>query len=94
MWDEQWYLELEAGAANDRLERLHHQERVWFAWICRLHEVHSETQAAHAAPILAIAQRRWTEARRALERAARQDARPQPLGRSDKPRSMPAAARR
>ena len=74
MWNEQQSWKVEPGTANDRLEWLERQERVWFAWVCRLHDMHSGTPAPHAAPILAIAQRRWTEARRALQRAAPPDA--------------------
>jgi|RhiMethySRZTD1v2_1073278.scaffolds.fasta_scaffold2437865_2 hypothetical protein len=93
MWDEQRSLKLPPGTASDRLERLHQQERVWFAWVCRLHDMHSETQPPHAAAILAIAQRRWTAARRALESAARQQAGPQP-GQAAKAGSVPAVTGR
>ena len=58
--------------ASTRLEHLQQQERVWFAWVCRLHDVHSGSQSAHSAAVLAVARRRWAEARGALEHEARQ----------------------
>jgi hypothetical protein len=57
-----------------RLEHLQQQERVWFAWVCRLHDAHNGSQSAHSAAVLAIARRRWAEARSVLEREARQPA--------------------
>jgi hypothetical protein len=58
--------------ASTRLEHLQQQERVWFAWVCRLHDVHSGSQSAHSAAVLAVARRRWAEARGALECEVRQ----------------------
>jgi len=89
MWNEQRFLTLDP----EQLEWLHQQERVWFAWVCRLHDMHSSTQAPHSATVLAIAQRRWTEARRALERAAQQEARAQRPGRPPNP-SVASATKR
>ncbi|MBN9088063.1 MAG: hypothetical protein J0J01_14230 [Reyranella sp.] len=60
------------GAPPARLEHLQQQERVWFAWVCRLHDVHSGSDSPHSAAVLAIARRRWAEARRALQREAQQ----------------------
>jgi len=80
MWDEPRFLKRDP----EQLEWLHQQERVWFAWVCRLHDMHSGTQAPHSATVLAIAQRRWMEARRALQGAAQQAARAQQPGRSAK----------
>jgi len=74
MRDERRSLKPEFGPEQDRLEQLHQQERVWFAWVCRLHDLQADTQVAHSAPILAIAQRRWIQARRILQRAAQEDA--------------------
>jgi hypothetical protein len=54
--------------ANGRLEQLEQQERVWFAWVCRLHDVHSGTQTQHSAAVLEVARRRWSEVRSALAR--------------------------
>ena len=53
------------------LEELEQQERIWFAWVCRLHDVHAGTQTAHSAAVLAIARRRWAEARQILDHEAR-----------------------
>jgi hypothetical protein len=58
--------------AVPRLEQLQQQERVWFAWVCRLHDVHAGAQSAHSAAVLAIARRRWAEARQALQCEAQQ----------------------
>jgi hypothetical protein len=77
MWDEQRFFELETGTASSRLDWLQQQERVWFAWLCRLHDMHSGAQTPHSAAVLAIAQRRWMEARRALQRTAHQKAQDQ-----------------
>jgi hypothetical protein len=49
-------------------DQLHHQQSTWFAWVCRLHEMHSRLQTPESAAVLAIARRRWADARRALER--------------------------
>jgi hypothetical protein len=68
MLDSQPFLECDTGPAGPRLEQLQQQERVWFAWVCRLHDVHSSGESAHSAAVLAIAKRRWAESRRALER--------------------------
>jgi hypothetical protein len=65
---DQWFLD-DRAPAWARLEQLQQQERIWFAWLCRLHDVHSGTQTAHSAAVLAVARRRWTEARRAVDRA-------------------------
>jgi hypothetical protein len=54
--------------AGVRLDHLQQQERIWFAWVCRLHDAHVGSQTPQSAAVLAIAQRRWAEARRALER--------------------------
>jgi hypothetical protein len=51
-------------------EELQQQERIWFGWVCRLHDVHAGSQSVHSGAVLAIAQRRWAEARRALDREA------------------------
>jgi len=67
MLDEQQFSEIEP--AFRRTEHLQQQEQVWFAWVCRLHELHSRLQTPHSAAVLGIARRRWTEARRALEAA-------------------------
>jgi len=64
----QQFSESDVGVPDGRLERLHQQERVWFAWVCRLHDVHSGSDSPHSAAVLAIAQRRWAEARQALQR--------------------------
>ena len=50
-------------------EQLQQQEQVWFAWVCRLHELHSRVQTPHSAAVLGVARRRWTEARRKLDHA-------------------------
>ena len=52
------------------IEELQQQERIWFSWVCRLHDVHSNAQSTHSAAVLAIAKRRWAEARHALQREA------------------------
>ena len=52
------------------LEELQQQERIWFAWVCRLHDVHAGSQSTHSAAVLGIAQRRWAQARHALDREA------------------------
>ena len=71
MLNEQSSSESDPGAGKVRLEHLQQQDRVWFAWVCRLHDVHSGTESPHSAAVLAIARRRWAEARRALQRVAR-----------------------
>ena len=70
MWilDSQPFLECDTGPAGARLEQLQQQERVWFAWVCRLHDVHFGGESPHSAAVLAIAKRRWAESRQALER--------------------------
>jgi len=73
MRDEQRLFELEPSTAAARLDWLQHQERVWFAWVCQLHDMHVGSQTPHSAAVLAIVQRRWTEAQRALHRAMDQD---------------------
>ena len=88
MWNEQRFLKPDP----ERLEWLHQQERVWFAWVCRLHDMQSGTQAPNSATVLAIAQRRWTEARRALQRAAQQQATAERPGRSPKAKLSVASA--
>jgi hypothetical protein len=60
------------AAGGARLDHLQRQERVWFAWVCRLHDLHVGSQTPQSAAVLAIARRRWAEARRALERLAEQ----------------------
>ena len=57
-----------ADRADGRLEQLQQQERVWFSWVCRLHDVHVGTQSPHSAAVLSVARRRWAEAKEALER--------------------------
>jgi hypothetical protein len=69
--NDQGISEFDPGAAKARLEHLQQQERVWFAWVCRLHDVHAG-ESPHSAAVLAVARRRWAEARRALQREARQ----------------------
>ncbi|MBS0524085.1 MAG: hypothetical protein JSS04_10660 [Proteobacteria bacterium] len=66
MWDEQ---EAPGDEAIGRIEYLRKQERVWFSWVCRLHDAHAGTQTPQSAAILSIARRRWAEARRTIERA-------------------------
>jgi hypothetical protein len=75
MWDEQQTTELNEQSAG-WLEHLRKQERVWFNWVCRLHDVHAGTQTPQSAAILSVARRRWADARRALERAETQASRP------------------
>jgi hypothetical protein len=90
MRDEQRFFEFDPGTASGRREWLQQQERVWFAWVCRLHDMHSGSQTPHSAAVLAIARRRWMEARRALERASHRvagDDRPIPA-----PEALPASA--
>jgi hypothetical protein len=70
MLNDQGISEFDPGAAKARLEHLQQQERVWFAWVCRLHDVHSDAENPHSAAVLAVARRRWAEARRALQREA------------------------
>ena len=72
MLDHKQFSEFDPGAASVRLEQLQQQERVGFAWVCRLHDVHSGAQSAQSAAVLAVARRRWAEARRALQREAHQ----------------------
>ena len=68
MWDEQQFSEANEEALS-RLEQLRKQERVWFNWVCRLHDVHAGNQTPQSVATLSIARRRWADARRALERA-------------------------
>ena len=56
-------------ASTGRLEYLRKQERVWFNWVCRLHDVHAGVQTPQSAAILSIAHRRWADARQTLERS-------------------------
>jgi len=56
-------------AATDGFDHLRKQERIWFNWVCRLHDVHADTRTPQSAATLSIARRRWADARRALERA-------------------------
>ena len=72
MLSDKRFSEFDPVAADPRLEQLQQQERVWFAWVCRLHDVHSGSQSAHSAAVLAVARRRWGEVRRTLEREAQQ----------------------
>ena len=70
MWDEQQQtLDQETTGG---LENLRKQERVWFNWVCRLHDVHAASQTPHPGATLWIARRRWADARCALERAEQQ----------------------
>jgi hypothetical protein len=70
MWDEQQQtLDQETTGG---LEHLRKQERVWFNWVCRLHDVHVSAQTPQSAAVLSIARRRWADARCALERAEQQ----------------------
>lgn len=71
MWGEQQFFEMNGEAAK-RLDHLRKQERVWFSWVCRLHDVHAGIKTPQSAAILAIARRRWADARRALEHAEAQ----------------------
>jgi hypothetical protein len=71
MSTEQQLPKLENGSAFARFDQLRKQERVWFNWVCRLHDVHAGTQTPQSAAILAVARRRWAEARHALECAER-----------------------
>ena len=73
MWDEQ---QTPGEDSDSRLDDLRKQERVWFNWICRLHDLHAGTQTPQSAAILSIARRRWADARRAVERAEAQALRP------------------
>ena len=68
MWDQQQRTEPNEQSAGG-LDHLRKQERVWFNWVCRLHDVHAGTQTPQSAAILSVARRRWADARRALERA-------------------------
>jgi hypothetical protein len=68
MWDQQQTSGPDERPVT-RLEQLRKQERVWFNWVCRLHDVHAGTQTPQSAAILSIARRRWADARRALDRA-------------------------
>jgi hypothetical protein len=67
MWDHQRF----SGADEkpDGYEHLCIQERIWFNWVCRLHDVDADTRTPQSAATLSIARRRWADARRALERA-------------------------
>jgi hypothetical protein len=66
MWDEQPFSDDADVSQATRLERLQQQERVWFGWVCRLHDVHAGGQTPQSAAVLSVARRRWGEARRAL----------------------------
>ena len=70
MWDQQRF----SGADEepDGFEHLRKQERVWFNWVCRLHDINADAQTPQSAATLSIARRRWADARRALERAEAQ----------------------
>jgi hypothetical protein len=68
MSNEQRVLDLDADQSGVGLDRLQQQERIWFGWVCRLHDAHSGVQTAQSAAVLRIARRRWAEARRALRR--------------------------
>jgi hypothetical protein len=68
MLEEQEFSSLDP-VGSDRREQLQQQEQVWFAWVCRLHELHSRAQTPHSAAVLAVARRRWTDSRKALEHA-------------------------
>ena len=73
MYDDPQFSELDSpgqAAGTTRLEWLQQQERVWFGWVCRLHDVHSGSETPNSGTVLAIAQRRWADARQALEREA------------------------
>lgn len=59
----------EADEEPDGFEYLRKQERIWFNWVCRLHDVHADTLTPQSAATLSVARRRWADARRALERA-------------------------
>jgi hypothetical protein len=72
MWDEQQFSKADEESAEARLERLRKQERIWFSWVCRLHDVHAGAQTPQSAAVLAIARRRWAETRRTLSRAEMQ----------------------
>lgn len=67
MQDQQQTIQNEQPAGT--LEHLRKQERIWFNWVCRLHDVHAGTQTPQSAAILSVARRRWADARRALERS-------------------------
>jgi hypothetical protein len=71
MWAQQQTTNLNEQSAAG-LEHLRKQERVWFNWVCRLHDVHTGTPTPQSAAILSIARRRWADARRALERGEAQ----------------------
>jgi hypothetical protein len=71
MWNEQQFSEVNDDRSG-LLEQLRKQERVWFNWVCRLHDVHAGGETPQSAAILSIARRRWADARRALERAEAQ----------------------
>jgi hypothetical protein len=88
MRDGQQTIELDEKTAGG-LEQLRKQERVWFNWVCRLHDVHAGTQTPQSAAILSIARRRWAEARRALERAETRMARPPDVPASRQSRAQP-----
>jgi hypothetical protein len=82
MWDEQ-FSEADEESAEARLERLRKQERIWFSWVCRLHDVHAGAQTPKSAAVLAIARRRWAETRRTLSRAEMQATSAAPEGFGD-----------
>ena len=58
--------------SDSLIEYLRKQERVWFNWVCRLHDVHAGMPTPQSAAILSVARRRWADARRALERGEAQ----------------------
>jgi len=70
MWDEQQVALNEEITAE--LEHLRKQERVWFNWVCRLHDLNAGTQTPQSAAVLSIARRRWADVRCALERVEQQ----------------------
>lgn len=89
MWDQQQQpLDQETAGG---LEHLRKQERVWFNWVCRLHDVHAGTQTPQSAAILSIARRRWADARRALERAEQQASPPPDSFERSESRAQPPA---
>jgi hypothetical protein len=71
MWDQHQTTESNEQSAG-WLEHLRKQERVWFNWVCRLHDLQAGTPTPQSAAILSIARRRWADARRALERSEAQ----------------------
>lgn len=68
MWGQQRIFEADE-TAQDGFDHLRKQERIWFNWVCRLHDVYTDSHSPQSAATLSIARRRWADARRALERA-------------------------